>query len=144
MATLVVLWTFMFGLGFVGIAEWFFWDEFKARFNFIAVDYLVYTSEVFHNVMESYPIKPILFGIGTVAVLGVYLLLPFIRHAYAKPSTYQHRSAAALLLLVIPVAVFYGLGQGAHQFSKNRYHNELTSNGPYQFIAAFRNNKMDF
>ncbi len=84
MATLVVLWAFMFGLGFVGIAEWFFWDEFKARFNFIAVDYLVYTSEVFNNVMESYPIKPILIGIGIVALLGVYLLLPFIRRGVRR------------------------------------------------------------
>jgi len=28
---------------FIGVSEWFFWDEFQVRFNFIAVDYLVFT-----------------------------------------------------------------------------------------------------
>jgi hypothetical protein len=36
----------LYVLLFAAIAEWFFWDEFGARFNFIAVDYLVYTHEV--------------------------------------------------------------------------------------------------
>ena len=30
---------------FVAIAEWVFWEEFSTRFNFIAVDYLLYTHE---------------------------------------------------------------------------------------------------
>ena len=33
-------------LVFITTAEWFFWDEFGARFNFIAVDYLIWTQEV--------------------------------------------------------------------------------------------------
>jgi hypothetical protein len=37
----------------VAAAEWVFWDEFGARFNFIAVDYLVYTHEVLGNIGES-------------------------------------------------------------------------------------------
>ena len=35
---------------FNAVAEWLFWDEFGARFNFIAVDYLVYTREVLGNI----------------------------------------------------------------------------------------------
>ncbi|MGC4074577.1 MAG: hypothetical protein QM760_19170 [Nibricoccus sp.] len=31
---------------FGAVSEWVFWDEFSSRFNFIAVDYLVYTQEV--------------------------------------------------------------------------------------------------
>ncbi|MCX5669842.1 MAG: LTA synthase family protein, partial [Planctomycetota bacterium] len=27
-------------------AEWLFWDEFESRFNFVAVDYLIYTHEL--------------------------------------------------------------------------------------------------
>src|SRR5678809_807779 len=32
----------VFLLIFNGISEYFFWDEFSTRYNFIAVDYLVY------------------------------------------------------------------------------------------------------
>lgn len=47
-----VIFLLLFGLA----AEWVFWDEFGVRFNFIAVDYLVYTQEVVENILESYPI----------------------------------------------------------------------------------------
>ena len=39
----------VFLLLFTAVAEWIFWDEFASRFNFIAVDYLVYTHEVIGN-----------------------------------------------------------------------------------------------
>src|SRR5882672_2855483 len=37
---------------FVAAAELVFWNEFGTRFNFIAVDYLIYTSEVIGNIRE--------------------------------------------------------------------------------------------
>lgn len=33
----------LFAMFFTAVAEWLFWDEFGVRFNFIAVDYLVYS-----------------------------------------------------------------------------------------------------
>ncbi|MFU8788211.1 MAG: LTA synthase family protein, partial [Methylobacter sp.] len=33
----------LYGLFFIELSEWTFWDEFGVRFNFIAVDYLIYT-----------------------------------------------------------------------------------------------------
>lgn len=51
----------LYALLFGAVAEWLFWDEFAARFNFIAVDYLVYTKEVVGNIRESYPL-PWIFG----------------------------------------------------------------------------------
>jgi len=47
--------------------EFFFWQEFHARYNFIAVDYLVYTHEVLRNIWESYPV--VWFSLG-MAVIG--------------------------------------------------------------------------
>ena len=41
---------------FTAFSEYFFWDEFACRFNFIAVDYLIYTNEVIRNIIESYPL----------------------------------------------------------------------------------------
>ena len=41
---------------FTFFAEITFWEEFKCRFNFVAVDYLIYTFEVVQNIHESYPL----------------------------------------------------------------------------------------
>ena len=58
-------------IGFVAVAEWTFWDEFQNRFNFIAVDYLVYTTEVLGNIRQSYPVGLLLGGLGAVASTSV-------------------------------------------------------------------------
>jgi hypothetical protein len=47
---------YLYALGFVMTGEWFFWNEFNVRFNFIAVDYLIYSREVTGNITESYPV----------------------------------------------------------------------------------------
>src|SRR5206468_7657863 len=36
-------------------AEYYFFEEFRSRFNTVAVDYVVYPHEVFINIRESYP-----------------------------------------------------------------------------------------
>ncbi len=43
------------------VAEVLFWNEFGARFNFIAVDYLIYTRETFGNIRQSFPVMPLLY-----------------------------------------------------------------------------------
>src|ERR1035437_3264305 len=59
---------------FNGVSEFFFWEEFGVRFNFIAVDYLVYTTEVLNNIWESYPI-PALVSIILLAGLAIMYLV---------------------------------------------------------------------
>jgi hypothetical protein len=51
------------------IAEYFFWDEFEVRFNFIAVDYLIYTTEVIGNIVESYSLPLLLTIVAAVSAL---------------------------------------------------------------------------
>jgi phosphoglycerol transferase MdoB-like AlkP superfamily enzyme len=71
---LIPLWCFgAFLVTFWKISEIIFWDEFGVRFNFIAVDYLVYTSEVVKNIRESYNLPLIFSGVGIVAI-GFFFL----------------------------------------------------------------------
>ena len=57
----------LFVLLFGAVAEATFWLEFATRFNFIAVDYLLYTHEVVGNIRESYPVPWILTGLALAA-----------------------------------------------------------------------------
>ncbi|WP_375319341.1 LTA synthase family protein [Candidatus Tisiphia endosymbiont of Oplodontha viridula] len=65
-------------LTFITIAEITFWDEFGVRFNFIAVDYLIYTHEIIGTVKESMPYREILLAIIIVALLISFLLRKYI------------------------------------------------------------------
>ena len=61
----VIYLALLFGL----VSEWTFWDEFGVRFNFIAVDYLVYTTEVIGNIRESYNLPLIFSGVAVAALM---------------------------------------------------------------------------
>ncbi|WP_445956859.1 LTA synthase family protein [Yeosuana sp.] len=127
-------------------AEITFWEEFKNRFNFIAVDYLVYTFEVVKNINESYPI-PMLVSI----ILIVFLILFFItKKRGAFSSTFKNKTSFKEKILpsflIMAIAIFFGLfitNKQAEQF-KNRYNNELAKTGIYSFFAAFRNNELSY
>ena len=135
---------FVFLMLFNAVSEFFFWQEFSSRYNFIAVDYLVYTTEVLGNIRESYPITLI---IGSVLFLSALLVLLFRKPILYSPKysyPFGQRSIIALTLLILPAAGLFFVTSEQKKFSKNNYANELAGNGVFEFVAAFANNELDF
>ena len=56
-------------LFFSFFGEFTFWDEFQRRYNFIAVDYLIYSYEVVKNINESYPLPVLLSAMVLMVVV---------------------------------------------------------------------------
>jgi phosphoglycerol transferase MdoB-like AlkP superfamily enzyme len=136
----------IFVMAFVAVAEGLFWDEFGVRFNFIAVDYLVYSDEVLNNILESYPIAPLLTLLALVAI-GLSVLLGKAVAASAKapmPSMRQRLAGVAVLFLLMGISLQWVNQDSPRGSGGNAYQRELASNGPYQFFAAFRNNELDY
>src|SRR5882762_190147 len=52
---------------FALVAEYYFFDEFKSRFNTVAVDYLLFPHEVFINIWDAYPVGWV---VGGCALFG--------------------------------------------------------------------------
>ncbi|WP_192558869.1 LTA synthase family protein [Pseudomonas allokribbensis] len=136
----------LYAMLFTAVAEWLFWDEFGVRFNFIAVDYLVYSDEVLNNVLESYPIGKLLSILAVLAVgLSLVLRKAFNAALNAPLPPLRSRLLNALALLVVAGLSLQLVSQDAPRAQGgNAYQNELASNGPYQFFAAFRNNELDY
>jgi len=134
----------IYSLIFSGVSEWFFWDEFSSRFNFIAVDYLVYTSELIGNIRESYPLNTILGVILVASILLKLLLFPAVRQVHKTIMPFRTRLRHATQILLIPLLAFVFVDASLSHISSNRYINELASNGIYNFFSAFRNNELDY
>ncbi len=136
----------LFAMLFTAVAEWLFWDEFGVRFNFIAVDYLVYSDEVLNNILESYPIGWFMGLLALAAiVLSLALRKPLEAALDAPLPPLRGRLLSALGLLLAAAASLQLLSQDSPRAQGgNAYQNELASNGPYQFFAAFRNNELDY
>ncbi|WP_343698045.1 sulfatase-like hydrolase/transferase [Flavobacterium sp.] len=136
----------VFILVFTFFAELTFWDEFKTRFNFIAVDYLIYTHEVVANIQQSYPLPVLISGVLFLSVMVLYI---FFRSGAFK-QTFSSSSDIRLRLAVLGIsaatAVFFAsfISNSHAEWSSNRYNSEISKSGIYSFFAAFRNNQMKY
>lgn len=140
----LVIFFVIYAACFIAVAEFLFWDEFAVRFNFISIDYLIYRREVTDNILQSYPVLP-LFGGMFIAALLLYLpLRKTITRAIASDEPFLWRGLIACGLLLLPVTGYFSIDQPLRNISSNSYLNELASNGPYQFAAAFRNNELNY
>jgi phosphoglycerol transferase MdoB-like AlkP superfamily enzyme len=143
-----ILFATLYGVVFNAFAEWFFWEEFGKRFNFIAVDYLVYTHEVIHNILESYPI-PLLLAVIFLITSGIFYLLWRRTGLFDAPfrsgESFGRRLALGAVFLLIPILSFVVLDkQPFARVSQNQYDNELAKNGLYSLFSAFRHNTLDY
>lgn len=146
----VLVWFFtcltLFILVFTFFAELTFWDEFKSRFNFIAVDYLIYTHEVVSNIEQSYPLPLLIGGVLLITAGVVYFF--FRRKAFAKTFSngisIRQRLSAVATTIVIAILFTSFFSNVQAEWSPNRYNSEISKSGIYSFFAAFRNNQMKY
>src|SRR5262249_21654805 len=127
---------FWFFAVFLLFVEFFFFDEFKSRYNTVAVDYLRYPQEVFLNIGESYHVG-IIVSICLVIAVGWVVLASSL-----FPAMWERHFNGRLrfLHLLAAVALIFGLSRtfplkGAHVGS-DRTLNEIANNGVVSFGAA--------
>ncbi len=125
-------------------SEIIFWNEFNVRFNFIAVDYLIYTNEVLGNIFESYNMPLIISAVVLVAVILLYSIRKKIIASQQVSMHFFRRTVFFVCFLLVPVAGYFLVNNHLKNISNNNYVNELSGNGTYEFGAAFWNNEIDY
>ncbi|OGS95477.1 MAG: sulfatase [Gallionellales bacterium RIFCSPLOWO2_02_FULL_57_47] len=141
---LVWLWASTALLLFGAVAEITFWMEFSTRFNFIALDYLIYTHEVIGNIRESYPVGLILTAIGALAALIVLLLFKLVKHADSKLLTRSQRVWFGVAAFVLPTLTLTMASIEQMEGQGNAFATELAGNGLFTISAAMRRNELDY
>ena len=140
--TSALFFVFTFSVLFSAVGEGFFWDEFQSRYNFIAVDYLVYTNEVIGNIRESYPVNRLIAGMAAISLL---LSFAFYKRAKLPAAPTLPGRAIAFGLLVACCCISFATMQGRFaEVSENRPLNELARNGIFELFSAFRNNELHY
>jgi phosphoglycerol transferase MdoB-like AlkP superfamily enzyme len=129
---------------FTAIAEFVFWDEFKSRFNFIAVDYLVYTNEVMNNIIESYNMPLVIAGLLVAGALLFWPIKKWVDASMHVSMRFARRTVFFVVYLMVPLSGYFLVGNTVKNTSNNRYVNELGGNGMYEFGHAFWHNELDY
>ncbi len=136
----------LFVIYFSFLAEIPFWDEFGVRFNFIAVDYLIYTYEVVENINQSYPLPLIIAVLISLVLLTLFLLYKTnaFKNTFSDRRPVAIRSAYAAPILLVAILLGTLMKNKQADFSNNVIVNEVSKNGVFSFFAAFRSNELDY
>ena len=140
----ITLFLYVLLIIFNAVSEYFFWNEFGVRYNFIAVDYLIYTNEVIGNIMESYPVVP-LFS----AILTVTLVVTWIIYKKTKQELILLPNIIQKLILLASFSILCGFSlfmipQLAKLQAKDTFATEIQANGFPKFYHAFTQNELDY
>lgn len=135
---------FSFILLFDFVAEHLFWSEFSTRFNFIAIDYLIYTQEVIGNIMESYPLFWLLSGIGTLAGAITYVSMRLLPLKTAVATPLPGRFSHVLALVAICTVLYTASNIEQTATDENAEAGEVAASGIYNLFYAFWNNEISY
>jgi len=141
----ILLLTF-FIIFFSTLAEFPFWEEFSNRFNFIAVDYLIYTYEVIENINQSFPIPWLVSLLVLLCLLSFFVLwkTKLTKVAFEYKTPFKYRFAYFSVLILISALHIQSIDNKQADYSKNTYVNELSKNGTYSFVSAYISNELDY
>jgi len=135
---LVLYSIFVFFLIFLFFTEYFFFEEFNSRFNSVAVDYLIYPTEVFVNIWQSYNVVLIV----TLSMLASVILVYFLNKSITLKE-YKIKSSglvsflfAVLFSLIIPFNGF--------NIISDRIKREISKNGVLSFFYAAYYHNLDY
>lgn len=138
-----------FLLLFLATAELLFWDEFHSRLNFIAVDYLAYTTEVTANIWQSYPVGKVLLAILLLALGAAWLCqrysLLYRRWEVAQDSCRKGLIALGIYLFALgALTLLAPPGDLTRLFRGNHIQAEAASNGLLSLARAFYHNSLKY
>lgn len=135
---------FWFVIIFLLGVEFFFFEEFKSRFNTVAVDYLWSPHEVFVNIWESYPVGIVIAVCLGLTLFWVVVVSRFYRRMWERsfPGTTRLLAVAGALALIAILAPNLNL-KGVH-VSADRTLNEQANNGTLAFVAAAVTRHLDY
>jgi len=157
-----IFWTacllFWFGQIFLLFAEYYFFEEFRSRFNTVAVDYLQYPTEVFVNIWDSYHVGIVLFACLVPSLTWVWIARRRFAGIWERPlfSGCAGRRLAALGALaggLAPLVLIAGTltgvmisplhPKGSH-ISTDRTLNEIANNGDLSFFSAALTHHLEY
>ena len=128
---------------FNAVSEYFFYNEFGVRYNFIAVDYLIYTTEVIGNIMESYPIIPLFTAIFVVTGLATWWIYKKTKDSLLQlPNLVQKFTLLGVFSVLLGISLSFA--EKINLKKGNIFQQEIAANGMVKFYEAFSNNTLDF
>ena len=139
-----ITWIAFFSIAYLAVMQYHFFKEFNARFNLVAVDYLIYPHEVFINIYQSYHVVSTLLIVATYATAMLCFFWKWIIPVSDQSLSMKHRVGCTLAYSVVIVACSTLFSTHTFDFSANRITNEIAADGVSSFFEALHTNHLDY
>jgi len=134
----------IFGMLYLCAVQYYFFKEYDARFNLVAVDYLIYPNEVFVNIWESYPVGRVLAVVAVLSSITLFYLWPTIKKSMETVTIFRRRLQVFFCHGILLSLALFGFSTHTLGHFSNRVSNELTANGLSSFFMAFHTNQLNY
>lgn len=132
-----------FGMSFNVFVEYFFFDEYSARYNHLALDYLMYPDEVFGNIFASYNV-PLFVGIAVIMAAGLTWWQTRQGRRTFEPWTWRDRLAGTGIATALAAVLWLAWSVAPLTAGSSRVSGELALNGWAQLVRAYLSSHLDY
>ena len=139
----ITLFLYVLLIIFNAVSEYFFYNEFGVRYNFIAVDYLIYTNEVIGNIMESYPIVPLFSIIFIITASATWFIYKKTKDTLIDLPNFKQKIVLLFSFIILATISIFVIPKISYE-KGNTFEKEIAANGMVKFYEAFTNNTLDF
>ena len=140
----IILFLYVLLIIFNGVSEYFFWNEFGVRYNFIAVDYLIYTNEVIGNIMESYPVVPLFAAILTISLIVTWFVYKKTKNELLDLPNFRQKMILLVSFILLSGISLFLIPKLENVRADNIFATEIQANGFPKFYHAFTENELDY
>ena len=134
----------IFALIYLAFVEFYFFQEYDARFNIVAFDYLMYPTEVVGDIWDTYPVVTIALVSTLLTIATFSLIHEHLRMGLAYSAHMGKRLVPFLAHALLLAAAVLWWRTDTLSFSQNRIANELAQNGHSSFFQAAETNEIDY
>jgi phosphoglycerol transferase MdoB-like AlkP superfamily enzyme len=132
------------GMSYLAVAEIFFFEEFDARFNLVAFDYLRYPVEVFTDIWQAYPVFKAMLATAALAAILTRVLRRRLLAGTDAHTSFGRRAVPFAVYAVALLGAIIWYPTNALSRSSNRVANEILQNGYSSFFRAAETNEIDY
>lgn len=140
----ITLFLYVLLIIFNAVSEYFFWNEFGVRYNFIAVDYLIYTNEVIGNIMESYPVIPLFSAIFALTTAITWIIFKKTKEELLDLPNFKQKLILLGTFLVLCGLSLVIIPKLDSIKTNNTFAQEIQANGFPKFYKAFTQKELDY
>lgn len=137
---------FMFSISMLceEVASQLFLEEFSSAFNFIALDYFIYTNEVLKNLEQAYPI---IWVLAAILISGIIITVFSSKYLFTqlKAPSFPKRLFQTTIYAIVCILAYLNIDVAKIEINPDySYNDEIAKEGTYSLFNSFHKNDVDY